>query len=124
MDDCTEYLAKFISSEWDGIKNRLDDCDLQGNSSWSEAIAESMFSVWSDVVHHRASLTVKNTEALCRLVSDGPAAGTKAAENLAKMALSDERRIQFTTKEWQRGIVSKIVANIQTSSRGHNDDVV
>ena len=37
-------LESYVSSLWDGISKRLQFCDLDGTTNWSEAPAEGVFS--------------------------------------------------------------------------------
>ena len=79
------------------------DTDI-GTTSWSEATAESIFSVFEMVIHDRESLTVGHTVVTCRILTNGPKTGTVDAEKLmddvTKMWPAQAGQ-QFTTHKWQ-----------------------
>ena len=50
------------------------DTDI-GTTSWFEATAESIFSVFEMVIHDRESLTVGHTVVTCRILTNGPKQG-------------------------------------------------
>ena len=69
------------------INERLKHSDTDiGTTSWSEAPDESIFSVFKMVIHGRESLTVCHTVATCRILTNGPKAGTVEAEKLMEDA--------------------------------------
>lgn len=117
VDVIIPAFYNFIDELWKGIQKRFKSMgDISGNTSWSEAPAESVFSTWQFIIDHRQSLTVKHTEALCRIIRDGPQPATRAAEQLLAQASSHWGRdgnLRFTTKEWYPGVVSNIVQRLQ-----------
>ena len=66
------------------------DTDI-GTTSWSEATAESIFSVFEMVIHDRESLTVGHTVVTCRILTYGPKTGTVDAEKLMYDVTSSSR---------------------------------
>ena len=101
------------------MQDRIEQTDLSaGPTSFSEAPAESVFSVWARIMTGRESLSVGNTIALVRVAMEGPEASTKDSLNLSKRALNNwdiysHHGERFTTHKWKPGVISKSVAKIQ-----------
>ena len=76
----------YINLLYEKIKSRMEYSDLDGPSSWSEAPAESIFSVYKAALDGRKSLSVINTVSICRLMHDGPRPATVKAEQLVNKA--------------------------------------
>ena len=110
-------LLKFIDKLWEGVVDRFKHNNNLADSTtcWSEAPAESIFSTWQFVIDHRASLTTLHTEALCRIIRDGPKPATKSAEILMSRAANNwdaQCGLRFTTRNWQAGFTSQIVEKL------------
>ena len=87
-----------------------------GPTSFSEAPAESVFSVWERITKGRESISLAHTISLVRVAMEGPAASTKESLNLSKRALDNwpsQFGERFTTVNWKPGMISKTVARIQ-----------
>ena len=77
-------LESYVLSLWDGISKRLQYCDLDGTTNWSEAPAEGVFSILGFIIENKPGLSIKLMFELCRIVKEGPAPATKAAVNISK----------------------------------------
>ena len=66
----------YIHLLYEKIKSRMEYSDLDGPSSWSEAPAESIFSVYKAALVGRKSLSVINTVSICWLMHDEPRSAT------------------------------------------------
>ena len=87
VDDLVSHLLSYTDTLFECINKRLKHSDTDiGTTSWSEAPAESIFSVFKMVIHGRESLTVGHTVALCRILTNGPRTGTVEAEKLMEDA--------------------------------------
>ena len=99
------------------MKKRIDLTDLSaGPTSFSEAPAESIFSVWARIISGRESLQIENVVSLVRVSMEGPVASTKQSFNISKRALDNwpsHLGERFTTNKWKPGLVSKTLAKIQ-----------
>ena len=117
IDTMFEVVNNYINKLWIGIRERIKLTDLSaGPTSFSEAPAESVFSVWENITQGRESLTIAHTIALVRVAMEGPAASTKESLNLSKRALDNwpsHLGERFTTSNWKPGLISKTVARIQ-----------
>ena len=56
-------------------------------TSFSEAPAEYIFSIYDNVIHGRETISVKHATSLVRLRMQGPGVSTKASVELSKSAL-------------------------------------
>ena len=97
---------------------RLDYTDTNFCTSFSEAPAESVFSIYESVVHSRESISVKRALNLVQLKMQGPGVATKASAELSKKALrrhSEESHLGecFCTNAWSPGFVSTTISKIQ-----------
>ena len=116
FENASATLNCYIISLWKGIHDRFKYMDLTGETCWSEAPAESVFSTWQYIIDHRPSLTVKHTESICRIIRDGPNPASSSAEILMQHASGkwkSEHGMRFTTQNWQPGFVSNIVEKLQ-----------
>ena len=119
IDSMYQVVEIYISKFWKEMNERIQLTDLSaGPTSFSEAPAESVFSVWSRILTGREALTVGNTIALVRVSMEGPEASTKDSLNLSKRALAkwhiySKHGERFTTCNWKPGVISKSVAKIQ-----------
>ena len=87
-----------------------------GPTSFSEAPAESVFSVWERISGCRPSLTFGHTVLLVRVAMERPAVPTKDSLNLSKRALGNwpsNLGERYTTKKWKPDVISKTIAKIQ-----------
>ena len=114
----TSFMYECIFTKlWLEIKERVKLTDLAaGPTSFSEAPAESVFSVWENVTKGREFLAIAHTIALVRVAMEGPAASTKESLNFSKRALDNwpsHLGERFTTGNWKPGLISKTVAKIQ-----------
>ena len=67
------------------MKERFKLTDLSaGPTSFSEAPAESVFSVWERIISCQPSLTLGHTVALLRVAMEGPTVSTRNSLNLSK----------------------------------------
>ena len=118
-------VNSFIDHLWDGIKSRFPHCDMEGRSCWSEAPAESIFSVYKMAMTGRQSLTVDNTVSLCRLFYNGPKAATAAGEDLINKAAEKwkaKKGMQFQTEHWQIRFVSKLISQLKSGAEVAEED--
>ena len=75
IDSMYQVVENYISKFWKEMNERIQLTDLSaGPTSFSEAPAESVFSVWSRILTGREALTVGNTIALVRVSMEGPEA--------------------------------------------------
>ena len=117
IDAKFKVIEKYITKFWKEIKERINYTDLSpGPTSFSEAPAESVFSVWGRITSGRESLTIGRTVELIRVAMEGPKASTLESFNLSKRALEkwpSSLGERFTTRKWRPGVISKSVARIQ-----------
>ena len=119
------YIIKLFSE----IQDRLNYCDFGGTTAWSEAPAEGIFSIWKQVITGRESLKVVHTEALCRIMHDGPYPSTNAAEELMMSASTKwpaekgtaTTTVEFTTKDWRVRFVQKVISQLKSGSSTEDD---
>ena len=81
---------------------RLEYTDTSFCTSFSEAPAESIFSIYDNVIHGRETISVKHATSLVRLRMQGPGVSTKASLELSKSALRRH-------SEWGPGLISKYI---------------
>ena len=87
-EDINKVGENFINEFWKQISIRLEYTNTTDKStSFSEAPAESFFSTWQFIVDHRPSLTIQHVIALCRIILEGPDAGTDVSHDLVKKAM-------------------------------------
>ena len=107
----------FIVRFWEGIQSRLDHGGLSpGVTSYSEAPAEGIFSIIESVLNGRERLSVELTEALTRIVLEGPGVATMDGYNLSKDTLKmwkSKYGERFTTEKWMKGMKDKAMVEIQ-----------
>ena len=117
IENMFQVVDNYISKFWIEVKKRIQLTDLSaGPISFSEAPAESVFSVWENVTNGRESLTIEHAIALVRVAMVGPACSTKDSFNVSKKALDNwlsHLGERFTTVNWEPGVISKTVAKIQ-----------
>ena len=98
------------------MKERFQLTDLSARpTSFTEAPAESVFSVWERISGCRPSLSLVHTVSLVRVAMEGPAVSTKDSLNLSKRALDNRPsnlREHYTTKKWKPDVISKTIAKI------------
>ena len=96
---------------FDEIKTRFTHSDLDGSTTWSEAPAESIFSVLKQTITGREYLTLDHASSICRIVVNGPKPATEEAEHLMERAADNYKsrfsrnELEFTTKYWQMRFV-------------------
>ena len=84
--------------------------------AFSEAPAESIFSIYGRVTEGRESLNITNAVALTRIACHGPPVGTFEAKSLAEEALQDypsKYGARFCTHMWFKGATSKAMKKVQ-----------
>ena len=113
-------MKEYIRKLWIGIRKRLDEADTRAMNatSFSEAPAEGVFSIWERVTAGKASLTLAHANALLRVSKEGPSAGSKAAFKLSEKALElwpTELGERFTTVNWFVGSTSNTLKKILDS---------
>jgi hypothetical protein len=115
-----DIVEDYITSFWLEMRARYDLTDLgAGPTSFSEAPAESVFSVWERVSTGRPSLKLENVVALVRVGMEGPPASSKGSLHLSTKALNrwpGKHGERFTTRNWRPGVVSKTISKIQGQS--------
>ena len=85
-----QVCEDFISLFWEEVAERIAGCNMAaGPKSFSEAPAESVFSVVENILSGRDSLTTKHTTALFRVSMEGPGASTDASLKLSQEALEN-----------------------------------
>ena len=120
IESLVTMLNFFIDKLWEGITARFIHSDLEANSCWSEAPAESIFSVYKLAITGRQSLTLSHITSLCRLITDGPNPGTVAAENLITKAAAKYQAykgLNFQTKNWQMRFISKLISQLKDGAK-------
>ena len=121
IEQQVNHVRRFISMFWDGVQSRIAQTDISpGNTSFSEAPAEGVFSVIERVMEGRSCLELNVVEAITRVVLEGPAVATTEGYNLSKEALSkwnDGKGEHFTTEKWMKGMQSKGIAECQAGTR-------
>ena len=111
-------ILSYINKLWVNIDSRLEYTDTSFCSSFSEAPAESVFSIYENVISGRETLSVKRATSLVRLFMEGPGVATTASLDLSKRSLkrhSSESHLgeRFCGKRWIPGVTSKTVMDIQ-----------
>ena len=108
-------IKDYISKIWLGIRNRLDVADTREFNcvSFSEAPAESIFSVWERITTGKVSLTLAHSNAMLGVSKEGPKAGTNKALQISEKALDIwPSGVIFTTRNCIPGMVSKPVKKV------------
>ena len=117
VDTMFQVVKNYIDNFWAEVNKRIKLTDLSaGNTSYSEAPAESIFSVWARIISGREDLAIDTAVALVRVAMEGPVASTKNSFNLSKRALDNwpsHLGERFTTDKWRPGNISKTIAKIQ-----------
>ena len=117
VDDMFDVVEEYITKLWLEMRERYQYTDLSaGPTSFSEAPAESVFSVWERVSEGRGSMTIGNTVSLVRVAMEGPGASTNDSLRLSRRALArwpGHLGERFTTKRWIPGGISETVKKIQ-----------
>ena len=116
IDGMTNHVLAYTDKLFEEIADRMQHSDTDGTTSWSEAPAESIFSVFKMVLHGRESLSVGHTVALCRLITNGPRPGTVEAEKLMNQAAEkwkSHNGLEFTTQNWQIRFISKLISRLK-----------
>ena len=118
VEHAKSIVDKYIDALWDAIHKRLEYADLDDLSScaFSEAPAESVFSVYARVTSNRECLTVGHAVSLVRVAMHGPSPSTDAAHKLAGAALVNFKSKlgeRFCTQMWFKGKTSKTILNLQ-----------
>ena len=106
------------------IKQRFSHSDKDGSVTWSEAAAESVFSVLKLTVTGRGSPTLDHASSICRVVLNGPKAATEEAESLMEKALNGypaHNGLEFTTKYWQMRFVQNLVSQLIRGNRDNRE---
>ena len=117
LDPMVSHLHQYIDLLFVEIQDRLyNHTDLDGDTCWSEAPAESIFSVFKMCLSGRQSLTLSHTESLCRLITNGPPAATEEAEQLIDKA-AKRKGIEFTTQNWQIRFIPKLICQIKKGEK-------
>ena len=115
-----DIVEDYITSFWLEMRARYDLTDLgAGPTSFSEAPAESVFSVWERVSTGRPSLKLKNVVALVRVGIEGPPASSKGSFHLSTKALNrwpGQHGERFTPCNLIPGVVSRTISKIQGES--------
>ena len=111
-------VVSYINKLWVSIDSRLEYTDASFCSSFSDAPAESVFSIYENVINGRETLSVKRATSLVRLFMEGPGEATIASLDLSKRSLkrhSSESHLgeRFCGRNWMPGVTSKSVLNIQ-----------
>ena len=117
VDNMFHIVENYISNFWNEMKERIKLTDLSaGPTSYSEAPAESIFSVWARVISGREFLAIDTTVALVRVAMEGPVVSTRDSYHLSERALDNwpsHLGERFTTTKWRPGLISKTIATIQ-----------
>ncbi len=120
MGNIKNEISNYITKLWAGISARLDEADTRdlNCTSFSEAPAEGVFSVWERVTSGRASMTLAHANALLRVSKEGPPAGSTSAYKVSQKALDvwpSSHGERFTTKLWFPGSTEKSIRKIMDS---------
>ena len=120
IQSMTDHLKNYVDILFAEIADRMEHSDKDGTTAWSEAPAESIFSVFKMVLQGRQSLSVGHTVALCRLVTNGPDPATVEAEELMKTAADEypaRNGLEFTTQSWQIRFISKLISQLKMGGK-------
>ena len=113
-------LEDYVTQFWHEIHSRVELTDLTtGPTSFSEAPAESVFSVYENAMSGRYGLTVGHCVALVRVAMEGPEAPTNAAYMNSIAALEkwpSHLGERYFTQAWKPGVVSKAIQRIQNNT--------
>ena len=115
FEGLAEVVYKFIDEFWLQVEMRLSHTNVSDSLvCFSEAPAESFFSVWQTVIDHRPNLSFGKTAALVRIIQEGPAPGTVNSHDLVKKALQlhmpSHLGERYVTEQWEPPMVCKEVA--------------
>ena len=80
--------------------------------AFTEASAEGIFSIYSNVIEGRESLTVDSAVALTRVALHGPPPATEESANLSKKAMANypsKYGERYCTVQWRQGTTSDTV---------------
>ena len=117
LQETKDELSDYITNLWLGIRTRLDIADTRdlNCTSFSEAPAEGVFSVWERVTEGRGSMTLAHCNAMLRVSKEGPPAGGATALKVSTQAVQlwpSELGERFTTMKWYLGKTSQLVSKI------------
>ena len=113
-----EICDSYTDRLWRAISDRLNYADLDDLSScaFSEAPAESVFSVYARVTEGRERLGIAKAIGLTRVAMQEPPPSTEAAAKLSADALSNYQSHlgeRFCTQMWFKGKTSSTIKNLQ-----------
>ena len=108
-----EAIDDYTRTLWQCIEKRVKLTDLSDSACvFSEAPAETIFSIYSRVTQGREALSISNAVALTRIAAHGPPVATKYAEELTKLAMASYQSkygARFCTNLWVKGATSTTV---------------
>ena len=109
---------KYIHNFWQAVAKRIDSTDLTNSPcAYSKAPAEGIISIYERVSTGRE--TLNNIVGLTRVAAHGPPAGTEAAAELSKHALSHYQSRygeRFCTSFWKPGFTSNTIAKLKAKN--------
>ena len=122
MKISVSVIKCYIKSLWKNINDRLEFTDIGYSTSFSEAPAESVFSVYERVIAGRESLSFKRASALVRVMMEGPGIATDSAKELSRKALQRHTAKshlgeRFCGVKWVPEMISNTVSKIQRKDK-------
>ena len=102
----------YIDALWSCIEKRVQFTDLSNSPcAFSEAPAETVFSIYSRVTQGREALSICNAVALTRVALHGPPVATPSSKAFTKSAMDrfeSKYGPRFCTKMWFKGATSTL----------------
>ena len=87
----------------------------ESSCAFSEAPAESIFSIYSRINKGCKGLSIEHSESLTRIAAHGPPVGTQDAALLSSKAMENFQSVhgeRFCTALWTPGTTSRTVSNL------------
>ena len=120
IEDAKDASVSYIKKLWEAIDSRLCFTDISNSPcAFSEAPAESIFSVYANVTCAREKMTIAHAVGLTRIAVHGPPPATTPSAMLAKEALKNVKSSfgeRFCTKLWFKGCTSSTLKALKNKT--------
>ena len=116
IHDAKKASDIYIKRLWELIEKCLVNTDMSESSCvFSEAPAESIFSIYLRINKGREGLSIEHSVSLTRMAAHGPPVGTQDAALLSSKAMVNFQSVygeRFCTALWTPGTSSRTVSNL------------
>ena len=117
IQEAKKTCDDYINVLWQCIEKRVELTDFSPSQcAFSEAAAETVFSIYGRVTEGRESMSISNAVGLTRIALHGPPVSTDKAKKLAEEALQlfpSKYGPRFLTHLWFKGATSKVIKKVQ-----------